>query len=179
MFTTNQPLGQFFVGSIRQFLTMTATMAWITWLALVVGFAIADGVEARTSNEQVADLLDSHRPCEIGYGTLFGFVSSSCSYSAIVTGKDLFKKGSSAAATIGAFMFASTDLVIKSGIVIWLLLGWQFSLRLPRTRVHPGPVERHDQRDLDRVELQDGTERVRDRSVPIPLLALSLGRRRE
>jgi len=124
--TTSKPLGPFFVESTRQFLTTTAAMAWITWWALVVGFAIAGGVEAWTSDEKVSDLLEGHGLREIGYGSLFGFVSSSCSYSAIATAKNLFKKGGSAAATLGAFMFASTNLVIEIGIVIYLLLGWQF-----------------------------------------------------
>ncbi len=124
--TTSRSLVPFFVESTRQFLTTTAAMAWITWWALVVGFAIAGGVEAWTSNEAVSDLLEGHGPREIGYASLFGFVSSSCSYSAIATAKNLFKKGGSAAATLGAFMFASTNLVIEIGIVIWLLLGWQF-----------------------------------------------------
>jgi len=126
VFTTSKPLSTFFVESTRQFLTTTAAMAWITWWALVIGFAIAGGVEAWTSDEKVSDLLEGHGWREIGYGSLFGFVSSSCSYSAIATAKNLFKKGGSAAATLGAFMFASTNLVIEIGIVIWLLLGWQF-----------------------------------------------------
>ncbi|MBX0298317.1 permease [Haloarcula nitratireducens] len=126
VFTTSQPLSTFFVESTRQFLSTTAAMAWITWWALVIGFAIAGGVEAWTSDEKVSDLLEGHGLRELGYGSLFGFVSSSCSYSAIATAKNLFKKGGSAAATIGAFMFASTNLVIEIGIVIYLLLGWQF-----------------------------------------------------
>ncbi|WP_345781951.1 permease [Natrinema gelatinilyticum] len=128
VFTTSKPLSVFFVESTRQFVTTTAAMAWITWWALVLGFAIAGGVEAWTSNEAVSDLLEGHGPREIGYGSLFGFVSSSCSYSAIATAKNLFKKGGSAAATLGAFMFASTNLVIEIGAVIWILLGWQFLL---------------------------------------------------
>jgi uncharacterized membrane protein YraQ (UPF0718 family) len=128
VFTTSKPLGVFFAESTRQFVTTTAAMAWITWWALVIGFAIAGGVEAWTSNEEVADLLDGHGAREIGYGSLFGFISSSCSYSAIATAKNLFKKGGSAAATIGAFMFASSNLVIEIGAVIWILLGWQFLL---------------------------------------------------
>ena len=124
--TTSQPLWPFLVESTRQFLTTTAAMAWITWWALVIGFAIAGGVEAWTSDEKVSELLEGHGPREIGYGSLFGFVSSSCSYSAIATAKNLFKKGGSAAATLGAFMFASTNLVIEIGAVIWILLGWQF-----------------------------------------------------
>ncbi|MFB6171195.1 MAG: permease [Haloarculaceae archaeon] len=126
--TTSRPLDAFLVAGGREFATTTLAMAWITWWALVVGFAIAGGVEAWTSDEQVADLLDGHGARELGYGSLFGFVSSSCSYSAIATAKNLFKKGGSAAATIGAFMFASTNLVIEIGAVIWILLGWQFLL---------------------------------------------------
>ncbi|WP_436930899.1 permease [Halosimplex halobium] len=126
--TTPEPLPTFLVESTREFLTTTAAMAWITWWALVVGFAIAGGVEAWTSSEAVSDLLEGHGPREIGYASLFGFASSSCSYSAIATAKNLFKKGGSAAATLGAFMFASTNLVIEIGAVIWLLLGWQFLL---------------------------------------------------
>ena len=124
--TTTKPLGTFFVESFQQFLSTTASMVWITWWALVIGFAIAGGVEAWTSDEQVADLLEGHGPRELGYGSLFGFVSSSCSYSAIATAKNLFRKGGSAAATLGAFMFASTNLVIEIGVVMVLLLGWQF-----------------------------------------------------
>ncbi|ELZ32592.1 permease [Halogeometricum pallidum JCM 14848] len=124
--TTNQPLAQFFVESTKQAATTTVSMAWITWWALVIGFAIAGGVEAWTSDEQIADLMAGHGPRELGAGTFFGFVSSSCSYSAIATAKNLFKKGASAAASLGAFMFASTNLVIEIGAVIWILLGWQF-----------------------------------------------------
>ncbi|WP_101298410.1 permease [Halegenticoccus soli] len=126
--TASKPLGAFFVESTRQFVTTTVSMAWITWWALVAGFAIAGGVEAWTSNEEISDLLEGHGPREIGYASLFGSVSSSCSYSAIATAKNLFKKGGSAAATLGAFMFASTNLVIEIGAVIWILLGWQFLL---------------------------------------------------
>ncbi|MFC7139952.1 permease [Halosimplex aquaticum] len=128
VFTTSEPLSTFFVESTQEFLTTTAAMAWITWWALVIGFAIAGGVEAWTSNEEVSELLEGQGPREIGYGSLFGFVSSSCSYSAIATAKNLFKKGGSAAATLGAFMFASTNLVIEIGAIIWILLGWQFLL---------------------------------------------------
>ncbi|WP_231189968.1 permease [Haladaptatus sp. DYF46] len=126
VFTTSKPLGTFFIESTKHAATTTVAMAWITWWALVIGFAIAGGVEAWTSDEEVADLLEGNGLREIGYGSLFGFISSSCSYSAIATAKNLFKKGGSAAATIGAFMFASTNLVIEIGAVIWILLGWQF-----------------------------------------------------
>ena len=126
--TTTKPLGPYFVESATSAATTTVTMAWITWWAQVLGFAIAGGVEAWISQEAVADLMDGHGVREIGYASFFGFISSSCSYSAIATAKNLFKKGASAAAAIGAFMFASTNLVIEIGAVIWILLGWQFLL---------------------------------------------------
>jgi uncharacterized membrane protein YraQ (UPF0718 family) len=59
----------------------------------VIGFAIAGGVEAWTSSEAVSELLDGHGPREIGYSPAFGFVSPSCSYSAIATARTHFKKG--------------------------------------------------------------------------------------
>ncbi|MFC6797084.1 permease [Haladaptatus sp. DYSN1] len=126
--TTNQPLSTFFVESATTAATTTVAMAWITWWALVLGFAIAGGVEAWVDSDDIADLMSGHGPRDIGAATFFGFVSSSCSYSAIATAKNLFKKGASAAAALGAFMFASTNLVIEIGAVIWILLGWEFLL---------------------------------------------------
>ncbi|MDY6780181.1 MAG: permease, partial [Halobacteria archaeon] len=86
----------------------------------------AGGVEAWVSKEEISDLLRGEGPREVALGTFFGFVSSSCSFSAVATSKNLFKKGASAAAALAAFMFASTNLVIEIGFVIWILLGWQF-----------------------------------------------------
>ena len=124
--TTGEPLGNFLVDGAVETATTVVTMGWITWWALVVGFAIAGGVEAWVPSEKVSDLLEGDGPRELAYGTFFGFVSSSCSYSATATAKNFFKKGASASAALGAFMFASTNLVIEIGAVIWILLGWQF-----------------------------------------------------
>ena len=59
--------------------------------------------------------------------TGLGAASSSCSYAAIAIAKSLFQKGASAASAL-AFQFASTNLVFELGIVIWVLIGWQFTL---------------------------------------------------
>ncbi|MFB6084484.1 MAG: permease, partial [Halorientalis sp.] len=126
--TTTKPLGQFLVSGASEAAYTAVAMAWITWWALVIGFAIAGGVEAWVSNESIADNLDGYGFRALGLGAFFGFVSSSCSYSAIATAKNLFKKGASAGASLGAFMFSSTNLVIEIGFVMWLLLGWQFVL---------------------------------------------------
>ncbi|MFB6347767.1 MAG: permease, partial [bacterium] len=59
-------------------------------------------------------------------GTLLGAASSSCSFGAVATTKSLFKKGASASSSFAAFQFASTNLVIELGLVMWVLLGWEF-----------------------------------------------------
>lgn len=125
-FTTNQPVNQYVIQSTVDAFNTLVTMVWITWWALVLGFAIAGGVEAWVSSESVAEHFAEFGVKEISLASFFGFVSSSCSYSAIATAKNLFKKGSSAAASLGAFMFASTNLVIEIGFVILVLLGWEF-----------------------------------------------------
>ncbi|PSP71934.1 permease [Halobacteriales archaeon QS_3_64_16] len=127
-FATNQPLSEYLVSGTTETANTAVMMAWIIWWALVAGFAIAGGVEAWISTETVSELLEGHSLRELGYGTFFGFISSSCSYSAVATAKNFLKQGASAAAALGAYMFAATNLVIEIGIVIWLLLGWQFLL---------------------------------------------------
>ena len=126
--TTSKPLGEFLLSGAGEAVHTAIVMAWITWWALVMGFAIAGGVEAWISDETIAENLDGYGPRALGLGTFFGFISSSCSYSAIATAKNLFKNGASAGASLGAFTFSSTNLVIEIGFVMWLLLGWQFVL---------------------------------------------------
>ena len=62
---------------------------------------------------------------DISLGTFFGFISSSCSFSALATTKSLFQKGAGFSAAL-SFMLSSTNLVIELGIVISIFLGWQF-----------------------------------------------------
>lgn len=105
---------------------LIAEMTWDTWWALVLGFTLSGAVEAFVSDETMSDVLGGDGWREVGLGAAFGAASSSCSYSAVGTTKTLFTKGASGVASLGAFMFASTDLVIELGLVIWVLLGWQF-----------------------------------------------------
>jgi uncharacterized protein len=102
-------------------------MAWTVWWALVLGFAISAIVQAWVPRQQIERALGGSgvRPVAVASG--LGAASSSCSYAAIAIAKSLFQKGSSAASAL-AFQFASTNLVVELGIVIWLLLGWQFTL---------------------------------------------------
>lgn len=125
---TNQPIVEFLISHGQEATELTLIMVWETWWALVLGFTIAGAVESWVSKEKITDYLKGDGIKELGLGTFFGFVSSSCSFSAIATAKNLFKKGASAAASLAAFMFASTNLVIEIGFVMWVLLGWQFVL---------------------------------------------------
>ncbi|MDY6765147.1 MAG: permease, partial [Halobacteria archaeon] len=109
-------------------LEFAGEMAWETWWALVLGFTIAGAVEAFVSEERMSRVLGGSGLRELGLGTLFGAASSSCSFGAVATTKSLFKKGASPISSLAAFQFASTNLVIELGLVMWILLGWEFVL---------------------------------------------------
>ena len=102
-------------------------MAWAVWWALVLGFAISAVVQAWVPRERIESLLSGSGPRPIGWATGLGAASSSCSYAAIAIAKSLFEKGASAASAL-AFQFASTNLVWELGLVLWVLIGWQFTL---------------------------------------------------
>jgi uncharacterized protein len=102
-------------------------MAWQVWWALVLGFAISAIVQAWVPRERIEGLMSGSGPRPIGWATGLGAASSSCSYAAIAIAKSLFQKGASAASAL-AFQFASTNLVWELGLVLWVLIGWQFTL---------------------------------------------------
>jgi uncharacterized membrane protein YraQ (UPF0718 family)/YHS domain-containing protein len=102
-------------------------MAWEVWWALVFGFAISAVVQAWVPKERIERALSGSGPRPIAWATGLGAASSSCSYAAIAIAKSLFQKGASAASAL-AFQFASTNLVWELGLVLWILLGWQFTL---------------------------------------------------
>jgi uncharacterized membrane protein YraQ (UPF0718 family)/YHS domain-containing protein len=102
-------------------------MAYQVWWALVLGFAISAIVQAWVPRERVEATLGGGGLGTVAKATGLGAASSSCSYAAIAIAKSLFQKGASATSAL-AFQFASTNLVIELGIVLWLLIGWQFTL---------------------------------------------------
>jgi len=102
-------------------------MAWEVWWALVLGFAISAIVQAWVPRERIQSALGGSGLKPVALATGLGAASSSCSYAAIAIAKSLFSKGSSAASAL-AFQFSSTNLVIELGIVMWVLIGWQFTL---------------------------------------------------
>src|SRR5438445_3687879 len=102
-------------------------MAWEVWWALVLGFAISAIVQAWVPRERIESTLSGSGPKPVAWATGLGAASSSCSYAAIAIAKSLFQKGASAASAL-AFQFASTNLVWELGLVLWVLIGWQFTL---------------------------------------------------
>lgn len=105
----------------------TLLMGWEVWWALVLGFAISGIVQAWVPRERVQRALGGGGAGATARATVLGAASSSCSYAAVAIGRSLFVKGASGAASL-AFQFASTNLVWELGLVLWLLIGWQFTL---------------------------------------------------
>jgi len=116
-----------FLSKIGDGLSNAFLMAWEVWWALVVGFAISAIVQAWVPRTRIEHSLSGDGARPVGLATLLGAASSSCSYAAIAIAKSLFQKGASAAAAL-AFQFASTNLVWELGLVLWVLIGWQFAL---------------------------------------------------
>ncbi len=102
-------------------------MAWEVWWALVLGFAISAIVQAWVPRERIEAAMSGSGARPVALATGLGAASSSCSYAAIAIAKSLFQKGASAAIAL-AFQFASTNLVWELGLVLWVLIGWQFTL---------------------------------------------------
>jgi uncharacterized membrane protein YraQ (UPF0718 family)/YHS domain-containing protein len=102
-------------------------MAWEVWWALVFGFAISAVVQAWVPRERIENALAGGGIRPLAKATGLGAASSSCSYAAIAIAKSLFQKGASASSAL-AFQFASTNLVWELGLVLWVLIGWQFAL---------------------------------------------------
>jgi len=102
-------------------------MFFDTMWALVLGFALSGAVQAFVSRAEMQCSLGDHRPRTLTKSSFFGVISSSCSYAASALAKTLFARGADFTAAM-VFMVASTNLVIELGIVLWLLLGWQFAL---------------------------------------------------
>ncbi|MGA6948831.1 MAG: permease [Solirubrobacterales bacterium] len=115
------------ISTIGEGFKQSFLMAYEVWWALVLGFAISAIVQAWVPRERVESALSGSGIGPLARATGLGAASSSCSYAAIAIAKSLFQKGASAATSL-AFQFASTNLVWELGLVIWILLGWQFTL---------------------------------------------------
>jgi uncharacterized membrane protein YraQ (UPF0718 family) len=102
-------------------------MFWEVWWALVFGFAISAIVQAWVPREQIQRAMGGSGAAPVARATGLGAASSSCSYAAVAIARSLFAKGATAVSAL-TFQFASTNLVWELGLVLWVLIGWQFTV---------------------------------------------------
>jgi len=114
-----------FLADIGRSLREAFYMFWDTLWALVLGFGVSGAVQAFVSREAMQRHLGDHRPAAVVRASLYGMVSSSCSYAASAVARSLFARGADFLASM-VFMFASTNLVVELGVVLLVLIGWQF-----------------------------------------------------
>jgi uncharacterized membrane protein YraQ (UPF0718 family) len=107
-------------------LAIAGSMAWEILWALILGFVLSAVVQAVVRRETVVRLMGSDRPGALAAATGLGMASSSCSYAAVALARSLFRKGASFTAAM-VFEVASTNLVVELGILLALLMGWQFT----------------------------------------------------
>ena len=105
---------------------VAAAMFWEVGWSLVLGFAISGAVQTLVSNKRMRALLGRDGAKEIAIATAFGAASSSCSYASAAVTRSIFTKGAAFVPSL-AFLFSSTNLVFELGIVLWILMAWQFT----------------------------------------------------
>jgi uncharacterized protein len=115
-----------FLTHIGQALLMAFGMFWSVGWSLVLGFLISAVIQVFVSKEKMSALLGGDGPKEIALATGFGAASSSCSYASAAITRSLIQKGAGFIPSL-AFLFSSTNLVIELGIILYLLMGWQFT----------------------------------------------------
>jgi uncharacterized membrane protein YraQ (UPF0718 family) len=108
-------------------LAISGSMTWEILWALILGFGLSAVIQAVVRRSTVVGLLGDERPRTLAIATGLGAASSSCSYAAVALARSLFRKGASFTAAM-AFEIASTNLVVELGIILALLIGWQFTL---------------------------------------------------
>lgn len=98
---------------------------WMALWAFILGYAVSGMIQIFVTQRRMQKTMGDESTKSVFLGSFFGFISSSCSFSALATTKSLFQKGASFISSI-AFLLASTNLVIELGIIISIFLGWQF-----------------------------------------------------
>src|SRR5919199_1710618 len=114
------------ISGLLEALSMAFGMTWEILWALILGFALSGAVQAVVSKAEMTRLLPDDSPRSIATACGLGAASSSCSYAAVALARSIFRKGADFTAAM-AFEFASTNLVIELGIILALLIGWEFT----------------------------------------------------
>lgn len=180
-----------FLNGIGHSLREAFYMFWESLWALVLGFSLSGIVQSFVSRDKMRQRLGNHRSAAVARASAYGVVSSSCSYAASAMAKSLFSKGADFTAAM-IFMIASTNLVVELGVVLVVLLGWQFAvgefvggpimivlialfgglvftqplLDAARRRLNIGQEHAHDDRHLQIAELQSQSD-VKAEYVPV------------
>lgn len=115
------------ITGIGHALWMAFTMFWQMLWALILGFTLSGVIQAVVSKAEMGRLLPNDSPQSIFKACGLGAASSSCSYAAVALARSIFRKGGDFTAAM-VFQFASTNLVIELGIILAILMGWQFTL---------------------------------------------------
>ena len=115
------------INAVIRALEMALAMGWEILWPLILGFALSAVVQAAVSKQQMSQLLPDDRSRSIATALALGAASSSCSYAAVALARSIFRKGAHFTAAM-AFEMASTNLVVELGIIMLVLLGWQFTL---------------------------------------------------
>src|SRR2546430_11718831 len=115
------------MGWLWHALAIAGSMTWEILWALVLGFVLSAVVQAVVRRETVVRILGEDSPRALAAATRLGIASSSCSYASVALARSLFRKGASFTAAM-VFEIASTNLVVELGIILALLMGWQFTL---------------------------------------------------
>ena len=114
------------LSAVGHALTLAGSMTWEILWALIVGFALSAVVQAVVRRSTIVALMGDHRPRTLAVSAGLGAASSSCSYAAVALARSLFRKGANFTAAM-AFEIGSTNLVVELGIILALLMGWQFT----------------------------------------------------
>ena len=114
------------MAEIGRALALAGSMTWEVLWALIIGFALSAVVQSVVRKSTIVRLLGDDRPRTLAVATGLGAASSSCSYAAVALARSLFRKGANFIAAM-AFEISSTNLVVELGIIMALLLGWQFT----------------------------------------------------
>ena len=113
------------VDGILESLRIGVGFLWMATWAIIMGLVITSLVQVYVSKERMAKVLGEGNLSGLTKATVFGAASSGCSFGAVAISKGLFKKGAHAVNFL-AFMFASTNLIVELGLMILILLGWEF-----------------------------------------------------
>jgi uncharacterized membrane protein YraQ (UPF0718 family) len=115
------------VNEVLDALATAGAMGWHILWPLILGFSVSGVIQAVVRREQVTALMADDSPRALAASAALGAASSSCSYASVAIARSLFRKGANFTAAM-AFQVASTNLVLELGIILWLLMGWQFTL---------------------------------------------------